>query len=606
MMKRRGYNLLKRQKNQSIKEQIFSGYFVVIIITVILLIASVIYLAYISKSYRVVSENWQQQGQTQIAVSQHYQWLEMLNESISTGKSFEGSLDPTACNFGKWLSSMDTSKIENATIKQALIAIEAPHQQIHTKAKDVLELSKTDRAAAYEMYLNEIKPNTQETIQYLTTVSNTYESIANQADATLHFEIRMALITSVLLSIIGIVSAVFFANSSSKRISKPIADITVLAQRMALGIYDDKIDIDNKMLEKEIVQNGKGNNEIITLLKSFCQMAEHIKENVRVVERVAQGDMTVFVNIQSSEDQLGKSLYKLVQSNDFTYANILKVASGVASSAEQIANAGHMLAENATKQASDVHELSDTIEAANELVRKNVEKTHQANAISNEIRNKVYESTEKMKTLKESVEEIKEASEKISSVIKSIEDIAFQTNILSLNASVEAARAGEAGKGFAVVANEVRVLALRSADAAKNSKALIENTMQKTALGVEVSNDAFSKFSDIVNHIDDILKVIVDISNSSDMQNEYMTHIHEEISEINRVVSNNAAASEEFSAESQSMKRDAAILKEEMHQFNLRKREPGKPYIPPEKKNDAEFIKEASENYRHFMESHEK
>ncbi len=606
MMKRRGYNLLKRQKNQSIKEQIFSGYFVVIIITVILLIASVIYLAYISKSYRVVSENWQQQGQTQIAVSQHYQWLEMLNESISTGKSFEGSLDPTACNFGKWLSSMDTSKIENATIKQALIAIEAPHQQIHTKAKDVLALSKTDRAAAYEMYLNEIKPNTQQTIQYLTTVSNTYESIANQEDAALHFEIRMALITSVLLSIIGIVSAVFFANSSSKRISKPIADITVLAQRMALGIYDDKIAIDDKMLEEEIVQNGKGNNEIITLLKSFWQMAEHIKENVRVVERVAQGDMTVFVNIQSSEDKLGKSLYKLVQSNDFTYANILKVASEVASSAEQIANAGHMLAENATKQASDVHQLSDTIEAANELVQKNVEKTHQANAISNEIRNKVYESTEKMKTLKESVEEIKEASEKISSVIKSIEDIAFQTNILSLNASVEAARAGEAGKGFAVVANEVRVLALRSADAAKNSKVLIENTMQKTALGVEVSNDAFSKFSDIVNHIDDILKVIVDISNSSDMQNEYMTHIHEEISEINRVVSNNAAASEEFSAESQSMKRDAAILKEEMHQFNLRKREPGKPYIPPEKKNDAEFIKEASENYRHFMESHEK
>lgn len=606
MMKRRGYNLLKRQKNQSIKEQIFSGYFVVIIITVILLIASVIYLAYISKSYRVVSENWQQQGQTQIAVSQHYQWLEMLNESISTGKSFEGSLDPTACNFGKWLSSMDTSKIENATIKQALIAIEAPHQQIHTKAKDVLALSKIDKAAAYEMYLNEIKPNTQQTIQYLTTVSNTYESIANQEDAALHFEIRMALITSVLLSIIGIVSAVFFANSSSKRISKPIADITVLAQRMALGIYDDKIAIDDKMLEEEIVQNGKGNNEIITLLKSFWQMAEHIKENVRVVERVAQGDMTVFVNIQSSEDKLGKSLYKLVQSNDFTYANILKVASEVASSAEQIANAGHMLAENATKQASDVHQLSDTIEAANELVQKNVEKTHQANAISNEIRNKVYESTEKMKTLKESVEEIKEASEKISSVIKSIEDIAFQTNILSLNASVEAARAGEAGKGFAVVANEVRVLALRSADAAKNSKALIENTMQKTALGVEVSNDAFSKFSDIVNHIDDILKVIVDISNSSDMQNEYMTHIHEEISEINRVVSNNAAASEEFSAESQSMKRDVAILKEEMHQFNLRKREPGKPYIPPEKKNDAEFIKEASENYRHFMESHEK
>ncbi len=606
MMRRRECNLLKRQKNQSIKEQIFSGYFVVIAITVILLIASVIYLAYISKSYHVVSENWQRQGQTQIAVSQHYQWLEMLNESISTGKSFEGSLDPAACDFGKWLSSIDVSNIEDATIKQALMAIEMPHQQIHTKAKDVLALSKIDKAAAYEMYLNEIKPNTQQTIQYLTTVSNTYESIANQEDAALHFEIRMALITSVLLSIIGIVSAVFFANSSSKRISKPIADITVLAQRMALGIYDDKIAIDDKMLEEEIVQNGKGNNEIITLLKSFWQMAEHIKENVRVVERVAQGDMTVFVNIQSSEDKLGKSLYKLVQSNDFTYANILKVASEVASSAEQIANAGHMLAENATKQASDVHQLSDTIEAANELVQKNVEKTHQANAISNKIRNKVYESTEKMKTLKESVEEIKEASEKISSVIKSIEDIAFQTNILSLNASVEAARAGEAGKGFAVVANEVRVLALRSADAAKNSKALIENTMQKTALGVEVSNDAFSKFSDIVNHIDDILKVIVDISNSSDMQNEYMTHIHEEISEINRVVSNNAAASEEFSAESQSMKRDAAILKEEMHQFNLRKREPGKPYIPPEKKNDAEFIKEASENYRHFMESHEK
>ncbi len=597
--------MLKRQKNQSIKQQIFSGYFVVIAITVVLLIASVIYLAYISRSYRILSENRQQQGQTQLAVSQHYQWLDLLNESISTGKSFAGSLDHTACDFGKWLSSMDTSNIENQTIKQALTAVQVPHEQIHTNAREVLELAKTDKTAAYEMYLSNIKPNTEQTIQYLSTISDTYESIADQEDAKLDLEIRLALITSVILSVLGIVSAFFFANSSSKRISKPIADITVLAQRMALGIYDDNVSLDDRILEEEIRENGKANNEIAILLKSFCQMAEHIKENVRVVERVAKGDMTVFVNIQSSEDQLGKSLYKLVQSNDFTYSNILKVASEVASSAEQIANAGHMLAENATKQASDVHELSDTIEAANELVQKNVEKTHQANVISNQIRNKVYESTEKMKTLKESVEEIKGASEKISSVIKSIEDIAFQTNILSLNASVEAARAGEAGKGFAVVANEVRVLALRSADAAKNSKALIENTMKKTALGVEVSNDAFSKFSDIVEHIDEILEVIVDISNSSDMQNEYMSHIHEEISEINRVVSNNAAASEEFSAESQSMKRDAAILKEEMHQFNLRKREPGKPYIPPEKRYDAEFIKEASENYKHFMESHE-
>lgn len=206
------------------------------------------------------------------------------------------------------------------------------------------------------------------------------------------------------------------------------------------------------------------------MMDAFKKMAASIQENVHVVQRVAEGDMTAFVNIRSSQDSLAKSLYKMVQTNDLMFNEITQIANEVAEGATDIAEASGALAESCTTQAHTISDFKVAVENTGNLLRENTSRLSHSQEISAEIKHEVAESKEKMEELLSSMTDITEASRKISTVIQTIEEIADQTNLLALNASIEAARAGEAGKGFAVVAGEVGTLAAQSADAAVQSQ----------------------------------------------------------------------------------------------------------------------------------------
>ena len=214
------------------------------------------------------------------------------------------------------------------------------------------------------------------------------------------------------------------------------------------------------------------------------------------------------------------------------------------------------------------------------------------------MRQDMQESNAKMELLVKSVDEINQSSLKIANVIKLIDDIAFQTNILALNAAVEAARAGEAGKGFAVVADEVRVLALKSADAANESKVLIEATMNATKDGSRTSSEAFKTFGHIVEDLDKIIETVSHISSSSMKQDDAISRIHQQVELINESITANLSVNHEAASASSEMRENAKLLENEMNRFNLRQREMGRAYIPPEKENDEAFIREANENYQ--------
>ncbi len=293
----------------------------------------------------------------------------------------------------------------------------------------------------------------------------------------------------------------------------------------------------------------------------------------------------------------------MVQSNDVLFSEILKVAHKVAEGSTYIANVSHELADSAHVQAQTVNELSSAINDAADLISKSSAHMAEASSISDIIKTNAQRSNEKMNVLAESVEEMKIASQKVSQVIKTIDDIAFQTGILALNASVEAARAGEAGKGFAVVANEVRELALKSTAAADESKALIENTINKAVVGSEVSVEALDMFKTIVEEINNITSIIQEESTSSATQLDCIEGIRSNISGIMRETSNNVDISKNSANSSKEMQKNADRLRVEMEKFNLRQRQPGKAYIPPEKANDREFIKMAEENYKHTQET---
>ncbi len=579
-----------KKGNNSIRKQIFSGYSRIILAVFLLVALMLVCLFQIRQRYLSVSRSQANQASTLTALAKHYEWLELLSESIQEGTTFQGSLDANSCVLGQWMASVSAEDLRDPVINEAYQSIQTPHRQMHSAASDIISLAHTDKDAAYAQFLNSVKPQVTTVINGLDTISSEYRQTADQDAAFLEDLILIMLIACLVGALIGIGLAAFYGNRSAKQISAPIIAVADWSERLAMG--QSEIDFDPNLLK----QNH--NNEIGSMIRAFQKMVESIQENVRVVQRLAERDMTVFVNIRSDEDSLGTNLYHLVQSNDFMLAKIIKIGLSVAHGSRQIADASQILADTAMQQSAAVQEVTDSMNLTRQLVRQNAEQTDQATEISQSIRNHVQNSNEKMSLLVQSVDDINKSSHRIANVIKLIDDIAFQTNILALNAAVEAARAGEAGKGFAVVADEVRLLALKSAEAANESKNLIQATIRATEDGSKNSVETFDTFQNIVTDLDEMTKIVDRMAESSAKQEDAISHIHSQIERIQESITSNAAVSEESVATSHEMRDDAKLLEDEMKQFNLRQRQIGRAYIPPEKEHDMEFIREANENYQ--------
>ena len=579
-----------KKRSNSIRKQIMLGYSRIILVVFLLVALLLVSLFLIRRDYRAVSRSQDNRASTQAALAKHYEWLELFSESLQDGSTFQGSLDHNTCLLGQWIAGVNKSDLSNPSIARSFENIQDPHEQMHTLAAGIVQLAKSDQEAAYNQFIRDVKPLVSDVILGLEDIASGYQKIAVQTSAQLEQLIFIMLIVCVVGVLIGLGLAAFYGNRSAKQISGPVTAVAQWTERLSMG--STQIEIDRKLLE-----DNEG-NEIGAMIHSFQKMVDSIQENVRVVQRLAQRDMTVFVNIRSDEDSLGNNLYHLVQSNDFMLAKIIKIGLSVAESSRQIADASQVLADTAMQQSAAVQEVTDSMDVTRDLVQQNSEEMENATKISETIRQNVRESNEKMSLLVQSVDDINKSSHKIANVIKLIDDIAFQTNILALNAAVEAARAGEAGKGFAVVADEVRMLALKSAEAANESKKLIEATIHATEDGSKTSVAAFETFQHIVTNLDRITVIISGMSDSSEKQKDAISNIHTQIARIQESITSNAAVSEEAVATSHEMRDDAKLLEDEMKQFNLRQRQIGRAYIPPEKSDDMELIRQANENYQ--------
>ena len=274
----------------------------------------------------MVSNNRNNQADTQSALAKHYEWLETYTESIQNGTQFTGSLDYNTCLLGKWLAGTNSKDLSDSVIRETLDSLIGPHQRMHTQAADILALAKTDKDAAYAKFQEEIKPLTEQVIAGLDTISNRYQQIANETSEELDRLILIMIVLNIVSALIGFILAVFYGNRSSKQISRPITAVAEWSERLSEGA--DQIEFDKKILA------GNEENEIGSMIHSFERMVDSIHQNVEVVKRLAQGDMTVFVNIRSQDDSLGKNLYHLVQSNDFMFAKIIRIAMSVASASQ--------------------------------------------------------------------------------------------------------------------------------------------------------------------------------------------------------------------------------------------------------------------------------
>ena len=214
-----------------------------------------------------------------------------------------------------------------------------------------------------------------------------------------------------------------------------------------------------------------------------------------------------------------------------------------------MSQASHQLAEGASEQAASLEETSASLEEIASMTKTNADNAGQANALMQETAKVVGQANQSMAQLTRSMEEITVASSETAKIIKTIDEIAFQTNLLALNAAVEAARAGEAGAGFAVVADEVRALAMRAAEAAQNTAALIEGTVDKIEAGSELVSTTNKAFSEVTASSGKVANLISEISTASDEQSSGISQLNMAVTDMEQVVQANAGATEQLSAQ---------------------------------------------------------
>lgn len=394
-------------------------------------------------------------------------------------------------------------------------------------------------------------------------------SLAIEVPRSIYVEgILATMIMIIVLMVISVAAAVVTAILISSRIVKPIKQCSERIRKLSDGDLSTPATIIKAKDETGVLS--------VSTAGVVNSMNVIIKDIERILGEMSKGNFAVDTN-QNSHVYVGdfatllNAIIKINADLSEALGKIDLAAEQVSAGSQQVSSGSQDLSQGATEQASSIDELASTINDISDKTQENLEDCRKAKLSVSETTDLMREADEQMHSMTDAMNRIDRSSEEITKIIKAIEDIAFQTNILALNASVEAARAGEAGKGFAVVADEVRNLASKSQEAVKNTSVLINESREAVQDGIRIAGETAGTIEKVVQSSESVNIIVSKVADSSEAQTSSIQQITDGINQISSVVQNNSATAEESAATSEELNGQAQQLKDLVSHFNLKR-----------------------------------
>ncbi|WP_010166301.1 methyl-accepting chemotaxis protein [Candidatus Epulonipiscium viviparus] len=539
-------------KSIELKKLIYSMSILVFSLNIVLLIVILFSFNRMSLSKETLSVENNIIDQLHKAEIVHYEWSTDLLGAILNGEPFEGSLDPKTCDLGTYMYSPENRN--NADIINLTNAIEEYHDAIHNNAHKVMDALNIGIDEAINEYLINVKPNIEKLIQEIDIL------IAESEDRILESEeeydvIEMTSLITIIISLI-IMSGMLYIYFRWIRtdILVNIIKMEIGLEELSTGNLKGRVNLKTRFIEIQKM------NDMFNF--SMKELSKYVNSLSDLLADFAKGDFThstkitflgdfeeIIVSIELFREEISKLLINITTSSEH-----------LSQGAEDISQGAQALAKGAEDQNLSISDLSNSLNEISNQIKSSSEYATNARILGEESSLIIKDSSNKMAGMLNAINKISVDSKDIQEIIKTIDDIAFQTNILALNAAIEAARAGEAGKGFSVVAEEVRSLAQKSTQAAKDTTGLIENTVnniKESESLAHTTEKAFVKISDSSNQITNLIKELYQIATTQvvtvDDMNKSMADIMDVVNTNVSTSQESAAISEELAANSESL-----------------------------------------------------
>ena len=566
----------KRIANLKVAEKLKVYRMTVLVMTLFLVLVALISTLVIRSNIEKITEVWSpsleylQDLETMTAKYRikQYQHLVESDESVMTAceeeiQKLEGQIQDTGENLDAIINADSDAQKGQADYKAA----SAGWEEYRAASDEILQLSREGKQQeAAKLMIGEVYEEYTVFAEKLTSLRDEFQKELDRAKtmANVCTVIIFIVIVAAGLAIAGVTTLI--GRIITKSITEPIEQIETAVASLRKGELSN-VEMLTYESEDELGDTIRNLKEAIGIL------AGYVSEISVEVKAIAQGDLTKngddITDFLGDFSELKESLLYILKRFNSTLTEISDLAQQVSSNASQVENASRSLADGATEQAGVIEELNATIDTVVNLAADTAKETQSASARVKTSANKANEEKEKMNELLTEMEHITEISKEIGNIITDIEDIASQTNLLSLNASIEAARAGEAGRGFAVVADQIGKLAADSAKSAVNTRDLIDKTLVEIEKGNTITRTTADAFNQIIADMEAFAELAENTMEKANSQAESLEQIGQGIEQLSSVVQDNAASSEENSAISINLAEGATKMHDRVNIFKL-------------------------------------